>query len=347
MTADSHIYPVVLAGGIGSRFWPASTPQRPKQLLPLGTARPLIVETVERAAALGGHERVRLLTGEHLVAPFRSALPDLAEESFLIEPAAMGTAPVLAWAAFVLLRQDPDAIMVSLHADHVISPTESFIDTVRAAARAAQTRNTLVCIGVEPDRPETGYGYILRGPEVADGVYSVERFVEKPDLPTAVEYVADGDYLWNSGIFVWRAADLLAAIRLHTPELSEHLERLDEGDVEGFFRMVTPVTIDVGVLERAANVDVVPASFSWDDVGTWNALARTGSPDGAGNVCEGDARFVDASGNIVWSESGRITVFGIDDLVIVRTGDETLVTTREAAPDLKRLLGRLDGEEEL
>ena len=346
MTADSHIFPVVLAGGVGARFWPASTPARPKQLLSLGTSRPLIVEAVDRASGLAGPDRVRVLCGIHLVDPFRGALPELDDDHFMVEPAARGTGTVLAWTATELVREDPEAVMVSLHADHVISPPDAFRATVMRAAAAATDRHTLVCIGVPPDRPETGYGYIRRGPEVADGVFAVERFVEKPDLSTASEYVDSGEYLWNSGIFVWRAADLLAAIHLHTPELSDHLERLQAGDVAGFFQAVTPVSVDVGVLERAANVDVVQATFDWDDVGTWNALARTVSGDSAGNVSVGLTRCVDASGNIVWAEEGRVTLYGVDDLVVVRSGDETLITTRAAAPDLKRLMTHLEAEDE-
>jgi mannose-1-phosphate guanylyltransferase len=339
-------YAVILAGGIGSRFWPASTPDRPKQLLPLGGDRPLIVETIERARQLVGHDRVRVLSGPELVEPFRRVVPDLAPEHFLLEPVARSTAPVLVRAAAEIEARDPGALMVSLHADHAISPFEGFRETIDRAAAAAEGRGSLVCVGIEPTRPETGYGYVLAGTELDPGVHAADRFIEKPDLETARRFVADGRFLWNTGIFVWRARDLLAAARRWTRELSRAFPRLDAGDVEGFFREAEPVSVDVGVLERAEDVEVARASFGWDDVGTWASLARTRQRDRDGNAVVGTARVVEGTDNVVWAEGGRIVLFGVSDLVVVRSGEETLVTTRERASQLKRLLARLATGEE-
>ncbi len=337
---------VVLAGGVGSRFWPASTPARPKQLLPLGSPRPLILDTVERARRLVGPERVLVLSGPELVAPFLGSVPDLRPTDFLLEPIARSTAPVLVRAAAEIERRDPGAVMVSLHADHVIHPFEGFRATIARAAAAARERGSLVCIGVTPTRAETGYGYIEAGDETAPGVRAVVRFVEKPDAATAGRFLSHGGFLWNSGIFVWRARDLLEAARRFTTELARAFPLLDEGDVDGFFRAAEPVSVDVGVLERADRVEVTPALFSWDDVGTWASVARTRVPDGAGNVIEGDAAVVEGSDNVVWSDGGRVVLFGVDGLVVVRTGSETLVTTRGLAPDLKRLLEALPDRKE-
>lgn len=337
---------VVLAGGIGSRFWPASRPARPKQLLALAGERPLIVDTVRRAERLVGAGNVRLLTGSALVAPFRSVLPDYPADRFWVEPVARSTGPVLAWAAARIADDDPDAVMISLHADHLIRPYEVFEDVVGRAVAAARARHALVCLGIRPDRPETGYGYIELGDETAEGVHAVERFVEKPDPETAERYVASGRHLWNSGIFVWRAVDFLAAVRRHSPEIAPALAALEEGgSVEAFFDAVRPVSVDVGVLERADNVEVAVANFDWDDVGTWSALARTRDADASGNVAAGEAALIEARNNIVWSEDGRVVLFGVDDLVVVRSGEETLVTRRELAPELKRALAVIERRE--
>jgi mannose-1-phosphate guanylyltransferase len=335
-SASTPTFAVVLAGGIGSRFWPASTPDRPKQLLPLAGDAPLIVETVRRAELLVGPENVRLLTGQHLVEPFSRALPDYPAERFWVEPQARNTGPVLTWAASRIEQESPGAVMVSLHADHLIHPFEAFAESIERAKSAALDHNSLVCLGIPPARAETGYGYIEMGEEVGDRVCAVTRFVEKPDSETAEAYLASGRHLWNTGIFVWRAADFLMAIKRWCDEISPVLPALEADDVEAFFAGVRPVSVDVGVLERADNVETVVATFEWDDVGTWEAVARTRDSDSSGNVSSGQVRVIDGSDNIVWSESGRVVLFGVDNLVVVRSGDETLVMRRDLAPQLKR-----------
>jgi mannose-1-phosphate guanylyltransferase len=339
---EPNRYAVILAGGIGSRFWPASTPARPKQLLPLGSDNPLIFDTVERARRLVGPQKVRILTGTALVDPFRRAVPDLEEDTFLLEPVARSTGPALVWAASVIERTDPGAVMISLHSDHVIEPFEEFADTIGRACRAAVARHSLVCLGIEPTRPETGYGYIEVGEDLGEGVYSVTRFHEKPDLSTARRYAASAGYLWNSGIFVWRARDLLAEAERWATEMRPALPLLDAGPADRFFDAVQPVSVDVGILERSDRVEVARASFGWDDVGTWSALTRTRNADAAGNVVVGAASILDGRDNVVWAEDGPVRLFGVDDLVVVRSGDEVLVMKKEAAADLKRLITFLE-----
>jgi mannose-1-phosphate guanylyltransferase len=333
---------VILAGGVGSRFWPVSTPARPKQLLPLAGDSPLIEQTVERVLPLVPAERIRILTGESLARPILSAAPALAPEHLLLEPRARGTAPVLAWAAHELLRTAPDAVMLSLHSDHVIEPATAFRDTLARAAALAMEHRRLFTIGAVPTRPETGYGYIEPGPMLtaSDDAAEVARFVEKPDRATAEHYVEEG-WLWNTGIFVWPAAPLLDELRRHTPEIAEHLGLLDRGDVTGFFERVPSLSIDEGLLERSRAVGVLRAAFRWDDIGAWDAVGRTRQADDHGNVAQGDAHFVDAHDNIAWSDDGSIVVFGADSLVVVRTGDITFVAPRDRTPDLKELIARL------
>ena len=230
--------------------------------------------------------------------------------------------------------------MISLHADHVIHPLSEFLETIERAVSATAGGN-LVCIGIEPDRPETGYGYVETGEATGDRTWRARRFVEKPDRATAQGYLADGGFLWNSGIFVWRAADLLAAVRELAPEISAALPLLESDGPEAFFRAVEPVSVDVAVMERSPAVEVVLASFAWDDVGSWNALVRTREADEHGNVLVGSAEAVDAARNVVWAEDGSVVLFDVDDLVVVRSGDVTMITRRSSAPDLKKLVGHL------
>jgi mannose-1-phosphate guanylyltransferase len=333
----------VLAGGVGSRFWPVSTPARPKQLLPLASPRPLIRDTLERTAAVVPRERVRVLTGEHLAGPILAALPGYGTDVLMIEPRARGTAPVLAWAAHTILRADPNAVMASLHADHVIEPAGAFHGLLRDMAATSVALGRLLTIGAPPTRPETGYGYIRPGARLLDSplTFGVDRFVEKPLAATAAEYVAQG-YLWNTGIFVWPAALFLDELRRHTPELSTLLTRLDAGDVDGFFARAPNLSIDEGLLERSDRVAVVRATFSWDDVGAWDALLRTREPDAAGNVAAaGRVHAVDATGCIAWADEGDVVLYGTRDLVVVRTRGITFVAPRERVPHLKELLDRL------
>jgi mannose-1-phosphate guanylyltransferase len=336
---------VVLAGGIGSRFWPVSTPDRPKQVLPLAGSEPLIRQTVCRVLPLVPQERIRVLAGERLGSAILHAAPELGPVNLWLEPRARGTAPVLAWAAHSLLKLDPSAIMVSLHADHVIAPEASFRELLVAAASASVRHGYLFTIGAVPSRPETGYGYIRPGAPL-DGsgpACLVAEFVEKPDRAAAERYLEAG-YLWNTGLFVWPAALLLEQLRQHTPELAALLPLLDAGDVTGFFERAPTMTIDVGLLERTDRVAVLSATFEWDDVGAWDAVARTRPTDSAGNVLVGDSRAVDSTGCIVWSEEGRTVVFGMNDVVVVRAHGTTLVAPRSLTPELKRLLEQLPPE---
>ncbi|MEE9207956.1 MAG: mannose-1-phosphate guanylyltransferase [Gemmatimonadota bacterium] len=335
---------VILAGGIGSRFWPASTPARPKQLLALGGDRPLISDTLTRASELVGRDKVRILVGNRLAKLFRQAEPWLTDDHFFLEPKAAGTGPVLTWAAYRLWQEDPEATMISLHADHVISPLEEFQASLERAVDTAEKRNALVCVGIHPERPDTGYGYIRLGDESAPGVRTARRFEEKPDRARASTYVASGEYVWNSGIFAWRAADFLAAVRELTPEISAALPHLERGDPVAFFDQVIPISVDVGVLERADNVEVVEATFEWDDVGSWGAIGRTKPADSDGNHVVGSASLREASDNIVWSEDGRVVLFDVEGLVVVRSGDQTLVTSRGGAERLKELVDQLENE---
>lgn len=338
---------VILAGGIGSRFWPASRPERPKQLLPLGTrGQPLIRDAVDRALALTPPSRIEILAGKELLAAFRPLLPELPDSAFVPEPARKGTGPVLAWAAHRIgARHGPDTVMVSLHADHRIQPLQEFVRVIRTAMEVAREPHCLVTIGIRPDRPETGYGWIEAAP-AREGSPSrmVTQFREKPDADTAREFLARG-LLWNSGLFIWQVESLLEAFRIKSPEVGPHLELLDSGDPGPFFRAVTAVAVDVAVLERSPDVALVEAGFQWDDVGTWEALARSGPSDPAGNVvfpAGAQGHLKDAGGNVVWAEDGPVHLMGVRDLVVVRSGGHVVVARREDVHSWKEFLGELE-----
>lgn len=333
---------MILAGGIGSRFWPVSTPTRPKQLLPLAGERPLIRETVDRILPLVGVERVRVIAGRHLTEPILAAVPGLKPACLMPEPIARGTAPALAWAAAEIRRAEPDAVMLSLHADHVIEPAQAFRDVLHEAATAAAEHERLFTIGAQPTRAEPGYGYIEPGDALAHGsaAREVRSFTEKPTKDVAQEYIRAG-FLWNTGIFALPVGLFLDEIGRHTPEIAPLLPLLEAGDTPAFFERAPALTIDNGLLERSTRVAVIPARFRWDDVGAWDAVGRTRTLDAAGNVVVGDAYLVDSSGCIVWADEGSIVTFGTQDLVVVTANGITFIAPRDRAPELKRLLDAL------
>ncbi|HEX7089764.1 MAG TPA: sugar phosphate nucleotidyltransferase [Longimicrobiales bacterium] len=340
---DPPLWAVILAGGVGSRFWPVSTPARPKQLLPLASTDPLIADTVARIEPLVPRSRIRIITGAALAPVILEALPGLDRGNLMIEPAARGTAPALAWAAQAIAREEPDAVMVSLHADHVIGPAAEFRDLVAETAGLAAELDRLFTIGVRPTRPETGFGYIRVGERIsrAPEAFEVADFVEKPDRDTAREYLTREGYLWNSGIFIWRVRTLLAQIEQYTPELAPLLPLLEAEGPGPFFERAPVLSIDEGLLETSPNVAVVPAGFDWDDIGSWDAVGRRRPTDEQGNVSVGDVHAVEAENCIAWAEEGSIVLFGTKDLVVVRAAGLTFVTPRERAAELKDLLKRL------
>ncbi|MHB1225566.1 MAG: mannose-1-phosphate guanylyltransferase [Gemmatimonadaceae bacterium] len=341
------LWAVVLAGGIGSRFWPLSTPSRPKQLLPLASDAPLLSDTLTRLGPLVPAERTLVLTSAELREPILALAPTLPPGNVLTEPRPAGTAAALTWAAHEISgRAGDEAIMVCVHADWAIADSERFRATLRQAADVAASHHGLVTVGIVPTRPEIGYGYIRPGEAVSGGARRVARFVEKPDRARAEELCAEG-CLWNSGIFVWRVGDFLAEVRSHTPEVAPALAAAaatgtGDGAAAGrFFDSVRPVSVDVGVLERSDRVLVVPGDFGWDDVGTWASLARVRRADAHGNTASGRVHLHDACDNVVHSEGNAVVLYGVEGLVVVVRDGLTLVTTVERTAELKLLLDSL------
>jgi mannose-1-phosphate guanylyltransferase len=337
---------VILAGGVGSRFWPLSTPDQPKQLLPLVTDKPLLVEALDRLRPMVESAHILVLTNDALTKAIRSLAKDLPDENIIAEPRPAGTAAALAWAAHSIVERDgPAATMICVHADWAIGDDEKFRAALLRAEQVAVENRTLVTVGIVPDRTETGFGYIQPADVKSSSPSRVKRFVEKPDRASAEAMRANG-YLWNSGIFVWLAGDFLDEVRAHTPELRRALMEVSTSNASRFFESVdTPISVDVGVLERSAKVMVIPGDFGWDDIGTWGALRRVRRKDEDDNVVSGNAHLLESSGNVVHVDSGELVMYGVKDLVVVTKGKLTLVTTTERASDLKRLIASLSAAE--
>ncbi len=334
---------VVLAGGVGSRFWPLSTAARPKQLLPLVSSNPMLRDTLDRLRPSAPPERTLVLTNSALHNVIASMEPDIPAENIIAEPRPAGTCAALAWAAHVIAARDGDeAVMVCTHADWAIGDVPSFRTTLDRAAMVAYKAQALVTVGIIPDRADPGFGYIQPGEAVDDGVRRVHRFVEKPTRERATEMVSDG-YLWNSGIFAWRVGDLLTEIHKHTPEVQQALD-LAPDDLDTFFNSVIPIAVDVGVLERSSRVLMLAGQFGWDDVGTWASLYRVRARDSERNAMLGNAWAVESYGNVVHAENTKVVLYGVNDLVVVARDGITMVTTRDRASDLKSLLEALPPE---
>jgi mannose-1-phosphate guanylyltransferase len=332
---------VVLAGGVGSRFWPMSTPDRPKQLLPLASTEPMLADALARLAPIVPVERTLVLTNASLVAAIAKLAPSLPRENLVAEPKPAGTAAALAWGAHLIAQRGArDDVMISVHADWAIGDADGFRAALLTAAETAAEEHALVTVGIVPVRPDPGFGYIQPGEPAGPHARHVARFVEKPDRARAESMVRDG-YLWNSGIFVWRAGDFLDEIAAHTPEIAPHLAA-HPNDVAKFFEAVeTPIAVDVGVMERSARVLVLPGDFGWDDVGTWAALRRVRACDDHGNALSGIVHALDSSENVVHADGNAVVLYGVRDLVVVSRPGLTLVTTTERASDLKQLIDTL------
>lgn len=335
------LYAVVLAGGVGSRFWPLSTPERPKQLLPLVGERTMLEDSVERLLPLVGRERILILTSAALASAVRETLPWLQPDQVLAEPRPAGTAAALAWAAHEVRRRGgDDAAMLSVHADAAIGDDARFREVLADAVRAARAHAALTTVGIVPVDANPGLGYIEPGAALDASAKRVARFLEKPDRARAAQLVAEG-CLWNSGIFAWRASEYLAEVTAHTPELQAAMAVADRGADAFFAAVATAISVDVGVLERSARVAVVAGDFGWDDVGTWAALRRVRQLDADGNATHGDVHLVEATANVVHADSGRVVLYGVRDLVVVAKPGLTMVTTVEHSDALKRMLDAL------
>lgn len=344
------MYVVIMAGGAGTRFWPLSRRHRPKQLLSLFGGEPMITQTVARFEGVVPPERILVVTSESLAEAVAEALPQLPRENVLLEPMGRNTAPCIGMAAVAVRDRigNSDEVLAVFPADHFIRDEDAFRDSVRAAAREAES-GAIVTLGIEPTKPETGYGYIRCGEQLADGVRQAEAFVEKPNREKALQYLTDGNYLWNSGMFCFRIDAILGEIERQLPALSAQLELLAKALVDGdddrvaeVFSDIEPVSIDYGVMEGAQNVRVIPVRFGWSDVGHWDALPSVAETDDAGNVSMGDVVAVDCRDSVLMGHDDRVlAAVGLDHIVVVDTEDAVLVAVRDRVQEVRAIVDAL------
>jgi len=346
--AHSHRYAVIMAGGAGTRFWPHSRRRRPKQFLAIDGGRTLLQETARRLRGLVPAAHVLVVAPRELAALVRRQLPALPRENLLIEPAARGTAACLVLAAARIARRDAGASMGVFAADHAIRDGARFRDCVARAFETAETTDALVTLGIPPTAPETGYGYIEVGAALRGDTPRVDwvaRFVEKPDQATAQRFLASGRHLWNSGMFVWRVAVLRAALDHHAPALGRLMDGLGDPRRAAAARRAylrSPgESIDVALMERAARVAVVTATFDWSDVGSWAAMPALWGSDTARNASRGDVLLIDCRDSVVYGATRLVAVLGADDLIVVDSPDAVLVCPRSRAQDVRRVVDAL------
>jgi len=360
------IHAVVLAGGAGERFWPASRRARPKPFLRVVGGQTLLEATLDRARRFAEPDRVWIVCGNEHARAMRteSGLP---AGHVLVEPARRNTAMAVAWAAQRIAAEDPDAVMAVLSADHHIPDAAAFARAIRMGAKAAADAGVLVTLGVRPTRPDTGYGYIQQG-QVADprhpGLHRVRRFVEKPDQQRARRYLASGDYLWNAGVFVWSVAALLEEIERHAPDLHAALAPLrakprgrNRAAVEASYEQAPSLPVDVAIMEKSDRVWTIPVDFAWSDVGTWASLGdqlgvgvrdaarrpsgKTAADADGNRVLAGDVLTHDAHGNLVWGGDRLVALLGVEGLAVIETKDVILVTKLDRSPDVRKFVAAL------
>jgi mannose-1-phosphate guanylyltransferase/mannose-1-phosphate guanylyltransferase/mannose-6-phosphate isomerase len=352
----TSIHPVILSGGSGTRLWPLSRAALPKQLLPLAGERSMLQETVARLREIPEITPPLMVCNvEHrfMIAEQMRQI-DVRPRAIVLEPEGRNTAPAIAVAALMLVRDDPAALMLVLPADHLIGDVVAFHGAIRTAAQAAQ-RGYLATFGIVADVPETGYGYIRRGAPLADaaGAHRVEAFVEKPDVSAAERYLASGDYYWNSGMFLFRAQDFLDELKLLRPDILEASRAaLDAARPDLDFVRLDPTafaacpaeSVDYAVMEHTRRAAVVPADMAWNDIGAWSALWTVAEKDAQGNAVRGDVMLENARGSLVRAESRMVALLGVTDLVVVETADVVLVAARDQVQDVKRLVDRMKAE---
>ncbi len=342
---------LIMAGGRGERFWPKSRKSLPKQFLALTDDNKTMIQlTVERISSLVKMEDIYIATNKDYKRLVKEQLPGIPEENILCEPAGRNTAPCIGLGAVHIAKKYQDALMIVLPSDHLVKFTNMFITTLRDACEVASKRNNLVTIGITPDYPETGYGYIKFNIHETDGrAYKVDRFVEKPTLDVAKEYLATEEYLWNSGMFIWKVSSILNNIESLMPKLYGHLMNIqasigtsdEEAILEKEFLAMESQSIDYGIMENAEDIYILPGAFGWDDVGSWLAVGRIKESNELGNVVNGNVITVDTTNSVIQGEDKLIAAVGLEDIIIVDTKDATLICAKNSAGEIKKVLENL------
>jgi mannose-1-phosphate guanylyltransferase len=345
-------YVVIMAGGSGTRFWPKSRSNYPKQFLSIGSDKSLIEETVERFQEMVKPENILIIINKEHRELARKKLPWIPERNIIAEPVARNTAACIALAAFYISRKDPEASMIVLPADHKILDKQGYIARAELAFKVAEAGKNLVTFGIIPEYAEAGYGYIEYGDshykELGDGVMKVRKFCEKPDADKAWEYYSSGHHLWNSGMFVWKVQTIIEALKSYLQKTAEKLKPLisiDENEIRSFLADVFPtldsISIDYAVMEKAENVYTVKGNFGWSDVGSWRTLEKMMKPDESNNAIDGDVVAVDSNNNIVVGNKRLVALLHIDDLIVVDTDQAVLICPKDRAQDVREIVEKL------
>ena len=356
------LHAVIMAGGSGTRFWPRSTEDRPKQFLNIFGDRTMLQDTVDRIKPLVSADHVWVITNDKYVDLVQEQLPDVPANNIVGEPVGKNTAPCVAAAATLIQEKDPNGTMVVLPADHLIGKPESFLSILETARAKAREPGALVTIGIKPNHPETGYGYIEFDEDTSENieghqVKTVKQFREKPDLDTAEEFVKSGNFLWNSGMFIWKASTILEKFKQHLPTIFDEVEKLkslvgtdnQKEAIDEFYYGCTSISIDYGIMEQSDSVFVVPGAFEWNDVGSWRAVYDLRSKDENGNVIQTDtSATADAKNNLIQSESGKmIALVGVENLAVVETDNAILVCDLDSSQGVKKVVNRLRKDDDL
>lgn len=343
-------YAVIMAGGVGSRFWPRSRKASPKQLLNIVGENTMIQDTVYRLEGLIPQENVIIITNKIQKAIIEEQLPDLPADQIIAEPVGRNTAPCVGLSAILAKAKQKDAVLVTLPADHLIEPKETFINALEKAIHYAYESKGLVTFGIQPTRPETGYGYIkYESTEVSSAIHKVEKFVEKPDLETAQTYLDSGDYLWNSGMFIWRTDVILDQFKQNLPTMIEQLDELTDHvgtnafdeKLKDIYPKLQSISIDYGIMEKAENVYLVKAAFNWSDVGSWQTVYELSKKDKNQNSVTGNVFLKDTNGSYIYAPDTFTAVIGQKDIVVINTKDALLISHRDRVQEVKDVVEHL------
>ena len=333
------IYGVIMAGGRGERFWPLSRKAYPKQFLALTSDRPLIIETRDRLEGFINKENIFVVTTDELKDEIVKM--GFRQDKLIVEPEGKNTLYAVLLSAIHIIRDDPEAVIYTLPSDHYVGDNQEFATVLKKGMKVAEM-NGLGTFGIKPTRPETGYGYIEQGERIEDGIYRVKRFTEKPNQKLAAEFLKKGGFLWNSGIFVWKAEKIIEEVKTHQPHLTGAIEGLlkdyTDKNIKNLYDAGEPISVDYGVMERSKDVYTVLADFPWDDIGTWAALGRILPTDENGNTIKGDVVALNTTGSILYAENGTILAEGLSNYIVVHTEDATLVIPKNRSQELKNFL---------
>ncbi len=351
-----NLYTLIMAGGSGTRFWPRSKVAKPKQYLNIFGDDSLLQSTIKRFSIFTSPENIYIVSGKNQAKVLEEQTSMLPKKNLIYEPVGKNTLPCIGLAAMFAEKENPDGIMVVSPSDHLIENDELFRDTVLAAAKIADERDGIVTIGITPTYPATGYGYVKTATDITGKEkikqFKVERFVEKPNETTATEYLRQGGFYWNSGLFIFKISVFLKAVQEFAPELYTDLRRIQadlgkasfEQTLDTIYRAITGISVDYGIMEHARNIYLVVGNFIWNDLGGWESVYLTSNKDENGNAGRGESIFLDSKNSYVYTDKGIVALIGLDDVIVVKDGNTTLVCKREKAEDVKKIVEQLKAD---